>query len=103
MKKTQEEIERMKVAILRQKDSLSAFSLFGTPNHEIAGAQIEVLDGVYSTEDQIYDRFGSDSTAEEYDASDDEMANDIIRALEWKKGNLPDDELVDEEYLQAEK
>jgi len=56
--KTQEEINRMKEALGRQRDALPERSKFGDPNWEIIDAQLEVLDGAYLDEDAVYARFG---------------------------------------------
>lgn len=98
-RRTQTEIDRMTIGLIRQKEKLPVFSAFGTPNHEIIDGQLAVLDGEISDHDEIYARYGGDSTAEDYDPDDDAIANEVSLALDWLEGKLPDDELVDEDCL----
>ncbi len=98
--KTQIEIDAIKLALARQRDSLPNYSAFGNNNWERIDGQLEVLNFELTDEDAVYARYGGDASAEDYDPVEDEIANDIRMALDWLNGDLPDNELVDDEHLE---
>jgi hypothetical protein len=73
MKKTQEQIDRQVAGLLKEKETLPAYSAFGTPNHLELDAMISVLKG-----DEEPDNFHDNP-----DDEDGEIYNSAIEAEEW--------------------
>ena len=75
--KTKEEIEIEKDRLRKLKEILPEFSMFGDPNHLTIDAQLDVLDGIISDEDEAWER--------EEDLGEGVM--DVIDAINWLDGN----------------
>lgn len=89
--RTQEEKNQVIEALKAQKKNLPEYSMFGTPNHQRADAQIQVIDQNMDDE-EITEEWG-----EEYD--DDGTPNDIaVGAMEiynWLEGELETEDIID--------
>jgi len=81
--RTQEEIQRQIAGLEAEKFRLPEVSTLGTPNHEIADAKIEILQG------------GELSDVEEGNWEEVDDQNEIYRgaeeANEWMKGDRDED------------
>lgn len=89
--RTPQEIERMKKALLLQKEKLPQYSIFGDDNHLLIDTQIEILEGKILDEYEIYNR------EEEFGEG---KASDICMIFDWLNGSFDDEEIVDEEILE---
>ncbi len=82
--KSQEEIDRQIEGLENMKTTLSEYSAFGTPNHQIADAQISILNGSSDKDD-----------FEEGDWNEMDEENQIFRgveeAQEWLDGERDED------------
>lgn len=98
MKRTQEEINNMKAAIARQRERLPERNVFGDNNWEKLDAMVAVLDDpLLWDNDAIFDRYGGDNTADDYDERDDELANELLQIVDWLDGQIEADEIVDDD------
>jgi len=90
--KSKEEIDIEKGRLRKLKEVLPEFSLFGDSNHLTIDAQIDVLDGIISDEDEAWER--------EDDLGEGVM--DVIDAINWLSGNY-DGSLVNDHDLVPKK
>ena len=89
--RTHEEKKQVIEALEAQKKNLPEYSMFGTPNHQKADAQIQVINQNMDAE-EITKEWG-----EEYD--EEGIPNDVaIGAMEvynWLEGELETEDIID--------
>jgi hypothetical protein len=83
--KTTEEIGEMITRLLESKATLPEFSTFGTNNWLGIDKMIEVLEGKYPTQDDIY---------RDENTRPRETTNEMLLAFDWMDGEVDDEDIV---------
>lgn len=91
MKRTEAEIDSMKVKLREAKSKLPPYSAFGDPNHKIIDYQLDVLNGLLVDEDEVWDLEESDSDMTS------EACSSVRMIFDWVDGDIEADEIVDED------
>lgn len=77
LKRSQEEINQKIVKLQKERSEIAAFSVFGDPNWKIIDAQISVLKGEITDEDEIFDM--------ENELGETNIGS-VLDALQWLDG-----------------
>ena len=93
--RTKEDINRMLKALKNQRESIPEFDVFNTNNHLLINLQMDIIEGVISDEDELYDEIKLQN-----DLSEDELS-DVALAFQWLDCEIEDDGICDKEYFET--